>query len=296
MTQQSAAERAPAVGGFVYPLHVLSENAPPLISPTTTTATPPMVRDIGFADLRAGLAQGWADFTAHRTDVMFLCLLYPALGLVLFRFAIGHQVLALLFPLAAGFALIGPVAATGLYEMSRRLELGETVTWRTAFAVLHARAFGAIAVLGCLFAALFVIWLQVALAIYEVFLGNAAPASFGDFLRQVFATRAGWYMIVEGNLVGFCFAVIAFAFGALSFPMLIDGRFGRSTGERMSLALGTSLHAMLMNPGPMLAWGLLVAVSVIVASVPFFLGLVVVLPVLGHATWHLYRRTVGDAA
>ena len=295
MAERSTAERAPAVGGFVYPLHVLSENAPPLLSPATTGA-PPAIRTIGFADLRAALVQGWADFTAHRTDVMFLCLLYPVLGLVLFRFAIGHQVLALLFPLAAGFALIGPVAGTGLYEMSRRLEKGEPVTWRTAFAVLHARAFGAIAVLGCLFAALFVIWLQVALGIYEVFLGSAAPESFGGFLHQVFATRAGWFMILEGNLVGFCFAVIAFAFGALSFPMLIDGRFGRSTGERMSLALGTSLHAVVMNPVPMLAWGLLVAVSLIVASVPFFLGLVVVLPVLGHATWHLYRRAVGDAA
>lgn len=292
MAEHLATEQTPAVGGFVYPWHLLHETVAGVPTTAGVTSARPRVRRIGMRDISLALARGWQDFAAHRTDVMYLCLLYPVLGLILSRAAIGHQVLALLFPLAAGFALIGPLAGTGLYEMSRRLEAGERVSWRTPFTVLLAPGFAAIAVLGLLFAALFVIWLQVALAIYELFLGTAVPASAGAFLARVFTTSAGWHMIIEGNLIGLAFAVVAFAVGVMSFPMLIDGRFGRSIGERLSLAVGTSLRAVLANPGPMFAWGLIVAAGLILGSVPFFLGLVVVLPVLGHATWHLYRRVV----
>jgi uncharacterized membrane protein len=294
MAENPATEREPTVGGFVHPLQVLNENLPPGPAPAATVLVRPRVRRIGLADLREALARGWQDFSAHRTDVMFLCLLYPVLGLVLFRAAIGYEVLALLFPLAAGFALIGPLAGTGLYEMSRRMEAGEEVSWRTPFAVLRARGFGPILVLGLLFAALFVIWLQTALAIYQIFLGPEVPPSFGAFLAQVFTTRAGWYMIVEGNLVGLLFAIVALCVGVVSFPMLIDGRFGRTGGEMLSLAVATSLRAVFANPVPMAAWGLIVAACLIVGSVPFFLGLVVAVPVLGHATWHLYRRVVAS--
>ncbi len=287
-----AGTQAPAMGGFVYPWQVLTDHLPPAEAPGQVLTVRPAVQRIGVSDLGAALAQGWRDFSGHRTDVMFLCLVYPVLGLVLFRAAIGYDVLALLFPLAAGFALIGPLAGTGLYEMNRRLERGEAASWRTPFAVLRARALGAIVVLGVAFAALFIVWLQVALAIYELFLGNAVPDSVGSFLASVFGTRAGWHMIIEGNLIGLLFAIVAFTLGALSFPMLIDGRFGRSTGERLGLAIGTSIRAVLANPLPMAAWGVIVAACLIAGSVPFFLGLVIVLPVLGHATWHLYRRVI----
>ncbi len=292
MTKNSAPENEPAVGGFSYPFRLLGERFAGADRAQAVVATRPELRRIGVGDLGAALQDGWHDFVAHRTDVMFLCLLFPVLGLLLSRAVIGHDVLALLFPLAAGFALVGPVAGTGLYEMSRRIEAGEAVSWRTAFTVLLARGFGPILLLGVLYAALFVIWLQVALAIYEHFAGAAPPASVDAFLRHVFATAAGWRMIVVGNLVGLLFAIVAFAVGVVSFPMLIDGRFGRSGGEMLSLAVGTSLAAVRANPLPLALWGVIVAVCLLVASVPFFLGLVVVMPVLGHATWHLYRRLV----
>ncbi len=293
MVTDSARDSEPAVGGFSYPFRLLGERfgaAPP---PDAILAQRPAVCRIGTGDLGAALRRGWKDFAANRTDVMFLCLLYPVIGLVLSRAAIGYEFLALLFPLAAGFALVGPVAGTGLYEMSRRIEQGEAVSWRTAFAVARTRGFGAIVLLGVLYAALFVIWLQVALAIYEHFLGETPPATAGEFLHQVFGTEAGWQMIVVGNLVGLVFAIVAFTVGVVSFPMLIDGRFGRSGGEMLSFAVSTSLAAVRANPLTMALWGLIVAALLIVGSVPFFLGLVVVMPVLGHATWHLYRRLTG---
>jgi uncharacterized membrane protein len=292
MAEKFPTARGAAVGGFTYPLQLLRETFGRGRDLAIPLAARPELRRIGLHDLREALARGWNDFAGHRTDVMFLCLLYPVLGLVLSRAAIGYGVLPLLFPLAAGFALVGPLAGTGLYEMSRRLEAGEDVSWRTAFKVLYTPGFGPIVLLGLLFAALFVIWLQAALAIYQMFLGSIPPASAASFLHDVFATAAGWRMIIVGNLVGLVFAVVAFALGVVSFPMLIDGRFGRSAGERLSLAVLTSLRAVARNPVPMAVWGLIVAASLVVGSVPFFLGLVVVMPVLGHATWHLYRRLI----
>ena len=293
MVTDPAADGEPAVGGFSYPFRLLGERFGAAGSPDAIIADRPQVRRIGIGDLGAALRQGWSDFAANRTDVMVLCVLYPVIGLVLSRAAIGYEVLALLFPLAAGFALVGPLAGTGLYEMSRRIEAGEAVSWRTAFAVTRTRGFGPIVLLGVGYAALFVIWLQAALAIYEHYLGAAPPASTVGFLHGVFATSAGWRMILVGDLVGLVFAIVAFTVGVVSFPMLIDGRYGRSGGEMLSFAVSTSLAAVRANPLPMALWGLIVAACLLVGSVPFFLGLVVVMPVLGHATWHLYRRLIG---
>ena len=285
-------DTAPVVGGFLHPLNTLRGTGPGETGPTTILTTRPDIRRIDLADLGASLAEGWRDFAAHRTDVMMLCVLYPVIGLVLLRAAIGYEVLALLFPLAAGFALLGPLAATGIYEMNRRMEAGEAVSWHTVFAVARARGIGAVLVLGLLFVALFVVWLQVALAIYQGFLGDAVPPSVNAFLAGVFGTHAGWRMIVAGDLAGLLFAIVALAVGTFAFPMLIDGRHGRTTGERLSLAVGTSLRAAWKNPLPVAVWGLVVAAGLVLGTIPFFLGLVVVLPVLWHATWHLYRRVV----
>ena len=283
-------EPAPAVGGFLHPFSKLHGNREAVTAPPLTTR--PEVRRIGLADLRTALAAGWRDYAGHRSDVAMLCVLYPALGLILARAAYGYHFLALLFPLAAGFALLGPLAATGLYEMNRRIEAGEQVTWLTAFAVLRARGFAAVLVLGLMFGVMFIVWLQLAELIYEAFLGGAAPHSLAAFLTGVFATRAGWQMIVVGDLVGLGFAIVALVVGTFAFPMLIDGRHGRDTGERMTLAVVTSLHAAAANPVPLAAWGLIVAALLVLGSIPLFLGLVVVVPVLGHATWHLYRRVL----
>jgi uncharacterized membrane protein len=246
----------------------------------------PAIRRVAVRDLRAILARGLADFSAFRTDVIFLCVIYPVVGLVLARLAFGYDLLPLIFPLASGFALIGPFAGVGLYEMSRRREAGADVTWADTVKVVRSPSFGAIVLLGLLLMAIFLLWLLAAEAIYQMTLGPAPPVSIGSFIRDVFATSPGWTMIGVGCGVGFLFAVLAFGISVVSFPLLLDREAGVDT------AILTSIRAVIANPAAMAVWGLIVAGGLVIGSIPFFLGLIVVMPVLGHSTWHLYRAVV----
>lgn len=212
----------------------------------------PAIHRIGAADLQYALAKGFEDFGAHRTDVVFLCVLYPVIGLILARLAFGYGLLQLLFPLAAGFALVGPFAAVGLNEMSRRREQGIEASWADAFGVLRSPSIGAIALLGLLLIEIFLLWLLAAQAIYDLTLGPAPPASIASFIHDLFATRAGWALIIVGVWVGFLFAVAVLAISVVSFPMLLDQNVGLGTAVR------TSILAVVLNQGPMARWGLIV--------------------------------------
>ncbi|MGE0563081.1 MAG: DUF2189 domain-containing protein [Pseudolabrys sp.] len=249
------------------------------------------VRRIGVADLKEALSKGFDDFMAMPSHAMFLCVVYPLLGLLLARLAFGYSVLPLLFPIASGFALVGPVAALGLYEMSRRREAGQPVSIGDAFDVLKSSSIGAIAVLSLLLLAVFCLWLAVANAIYIAYFGYAQPTSIEAFLRDVLTTQAGWSMMLVGNAVGFCFAVVVLTIGVVSFPLLLDRDVGAA------VALSTSIRAVAANPVIMALWGVIVAALLVMGTLPALLGLTVVLPVLGHATWHLYRKVVdaGDS-
>ncbi len=249
-------------------------------------AARPAVRRIELADLGDVLAKGLRDFGACRTDVIFLAVVYPVAGLVLARLAFGYDMLPLLFPLASGFALVGPVAAVGLYEMSRRREQGLDISWADAFGVVRSPAFGAIFVLGLALLIIFGLWLLAADLIYRLTLGPEPPASAAGFLRDVFTTAAGWAMIVLGVGVGFLFAVLVLTISVVSFPLLLDRDVG------LGVAVGTSIRAVAANPGPMAVWGLIIAAGLVLGSIPLLVGLIVVMPVLGHATWHLYRKVV----
>jgi uncharacterized membrane protein len=246
----------------------------------------PSIRRLELSDLGDALAKGLDDFAAYRTDVIFLCAIYPIAGLILARLAFGYDMLPLLFPLASGFALIGPFAAVGLYEISRQRERGNIVTWNDAFAVLHSNSLGAIVVLGLLLMAIFLMWLGAAMAIYTLTLGPEPPASIASFARAVFTTDVGWALIILGVGIGFLFAVLVLTISVVSFPLLLDREVGLRT------AVATSMRAVMTNPGPMAIWGLIVAGGLVVGSIPLFLGLIIVMPVLGHATWHLYRKVV----
>jgi uncharacterized membrane protein len=246
----------------------------------------PAVCQIKTADLRDVLMKGLGDFGAYRTDVIFLCLIYPVVGLMLTWLTFGQEMLPLLFPLASGFALVGPVAAVGLYEMSRRREQGIRITWVDAFGASRSPGFGAILVLGLVLLAIFLLWLLAAYVIYQVTVGPEPPASIAAFARDVFTTSAGWTMIVLGVGVGFLFALLVLAISVVSFPLLLDRDVGLHTAVR------TSIRAVAANPGPMAVWGLIVAGGLVIGSIPAFLGLIFVVPVLGHATWHLYRKVV----
>jgi len=250
------------------------------------TAAAPVIRTIGLSELHRALQRGWEDFKAVPTHAIILCIIYPVLGLMLARAVHGYSVIPLLFPLAAGFALIGPFAAVGLYEMSRRRERGEQATAWDALEVVRSPSFGAMLGLGVLLLALFVTWVATAQALYIAAFGYEGATGIYDFATRVLTTAPGWWLIVVGCGVGFLFALVALCISVVSFPLMLDRH--ASAGE----AMVTSLRAVARNPVPMAAWGLIVAVLLALGTLPFFLGLAVVIPLLGHATWHLYRETI----
>jgi uncharacterized membrane protein len=250
---------------------------------------PPVVRRIRFADLKDALAKGIDDFKAMPSHALFLCLIYPVVGMVLGAATFGYGLIPLAYPLVAGFALLGPLAAIGLYDLSRRRELGLPTDISRSFEIIHLPSFGAIVALGLLLMAIFLLWLGVAHWIYVANMGSAPISSINEFARAILNTPEGFRVIVIGNAVGFLFALTVFTIGVVSFPLLLDRDVGAVE------AVLTSYRAVRRNPIVMAAWGLIVAGSLLIGSLPFLLGLTVVMPVLGHTTWHLYRKVVeGD--
>ena len=257
-----------------------------IILPADAALEVPEVRSIGPKDLKDALAKGLEDFWAMPTHVVFLGLIYPIAGIAIGRATLGYDIIPLLYPLAAGFALIGPFAAIGLYELSRRREMGLDTSWKHAFDVRHSPSFRAIVIVGLLLLAIFGVWLAVAHAIYVANFGYREPASLLAFAQNVLTTPEGHNLILLGNAVGFLFAVLAFSLSVVSFPLLLDRNVGAA------VAIITSVRTILKNPATMALWGLIVAFGLVIGFLPFFLGLAVVMPVLGHATWHLYRKVV----
>lgn len=246
----------------------------------------PQVRRLEVADLSASLRKGFADFGAARDDVVFIAVIYPLAGLVLGALAMRYELLPMVFPLLSGFALVGPLAAIGLYEISRRRERGERVSWMDALGVFRSPAIGSIVEMGLILLALFALWLATAYEISLLAFGEGPPVTVQSFVNQVFATGGGWAMIGIGIGVGFLFAVLVLAISVVSFPLLLDRHVD------LDVAIRTSLEVVAKNPGIMALWGLIVASALVLGSLPALVGLIVVIPVLGHATWHLYRRAV----
>jgi uncharacterized membrane protein len=257
-----------------------------VIAGADATPAHPIVRKIGWVDLKDALVKGFEDFLAMPSHLLFIGLLYPIFGICLAALSFTNNALPLLFPLVSGFALLGPFAAIGLYEISRRRELGVETTWRHAFDVLQSPSIPAILALGLLLMVIFLCWLTVAQMLYEALFGPVPPESYPAFLREVLTTSKGWILIVLGHALGFVFAAIVLSISVISFPLLLDRDVGAA------VAVQTSIRAVLANPLMMTAWGLIVAAALILGSVPLFVGLVIVVPVLGHATWHLYRRLI----
>jgi uncharacterized membrane protein len=246
----------------------------------------PATRRLTAADLRDALQKGWDDLAAMRSDVLFACMLYPAMGAVLLGLATQGNLTHLLFPVLSGFALVGPVAALGLYELSRRREAGADVSWGAMFDVLRNPRFPRILMLSLFNGVIFMVWLLLADAIHAATLGSERVLDMGALLSEAMTTPAGWVMIVVGTGVGFVLAAAVLAVSVISFPLLLD------RNVTLPVAVMTSVQVARENPVVIATWGLIVAGGLVLGIVPLLLGLVVVLPVLGHATWHLYRRAV----
>ena len=245
----------------------------------------PHDRRIGPADLKNLVTKGFDVFIALPTFSFFLVAIYPVIGLILFWVTFGLDMMQLAFPLIAGFALIGPLAAIGLYELSRRREKGLDVSL-AALEDIHSPCLRGIFALGVVLMGLLFVWLTAAMSVYRLCFGNWVPASVAEFANQVLTTPAGWTMILLGCSIGLILGIIAFSISVVSIPLLLDRDVGFAT------AVETSVRAVLANPKTMALWGLVVAGTLLVGSLPFLIGLVVVFPVLGHSTWHLYRAVV----
>jgi cytochrome c oxidase subunit 2 len=255
--------------------------------------SPPLVvHRIAVSDLKEVLIKGFDDFGAYRTDIIFLIVIYPIISLVIVTASFNQELIPLLFPLASGSVIMGPFVGIFLYEMSRRRELNlarhheDKHSWGNALSVLRSRNLGAIMMLGLILAGMYLVWLGIAWWLYRALSGPQPLYSFSGFVRDLFLTQGGWWLIVLGCGVGFLFAVLALMITAVSFPLMLDRQVGLIT------AVTTSIRAAIVNPIPMAAWGLTVVGGLVLGAIPLFIGLVIIMPVLCHATWHLYRKVV----
>jgi uncharacterized membrane protein len=250
----------------------------------------PLIRSITTDDLRDALRQGAADFWAKPSHYIMLAVIYPIVGIVLTVWMNGWYTWPLLYPLVGGFALIGPFAALPLYEVSRRREMGEEISWSEAMGVIRSPAMGSIMALGVMLFVLFTLWLWSAQALYQSLFSSAPPFSLPELLVQIVTEPSGMILLIAGTALGALFALVVLATTVIAFPLLLD----RDAGAYV--AVETSFRAFLKNPIPMLAWGVIVGAGLFIGSLPLFVGLALVIPIFGHSTWHLYRKLVEPAS
>lgn len=248
-----------------------------------TRAAPQVVGDLAWSDLRAALAAGWSDFLAMPRFGMFFGGVYVIAGLAIGWAALAGGNPTWLIPAIAGFPLIAPFVAVGLYEASRRRAAGEPLAWRAVLGALKGHGDDQILSMGVIVFVAFSFWMIVAHAIFAVFVGESG---MGRDPLAALLTPSGLAMLGVGSAVGGVMAFAFYAMTVMSLPLLVDRKVDFLT------AIIASLSAVRRNFAVMLGWAVIIAVLLIAALIPAFLGLMVALPVLGHATWHLYARTV----
>jgi uncharacterized membrane protein len=243
-----------------------------------------VARNLAWDDLEAALAAGWRDFREFPRFGLFFGGIYVGAGLLLGWSLLTGGALAWLVPAAAGFPLLAPFCAVGLYDVSRRREAGLPLHWRAVLGALRGRGDEQILSFGVIIFVAFGFWLMIAHAIFAIFQSDSGT----DGLAFLF-TSTGLAMLAFGSAVGALLALGFYAVTVVSLPMLIDRDVDFMT------AIITSLSCMRANSRMLLIWAVLIAIVLFMAMLPAFLGLLVALPVLGHATWHLYRRLVAPA-
>ena len=248
------------------------------------------VRKITDEDLRFSLRQGYEDFGDLRGDLFFAGLIYTVIGLAAVVMTTSAPLMPFFFPVVAGVALLGPVAAVGFYELARRRENGEEVHWFNFIDVRKRPSLDDMSMVAGLLLVIFVGWLLAAGALYALIFGWATPTSLGGFVAMVFTTPKGWALIAAGAVVGAIFGWLVLALSVVSLPMLVDCDL--SAAEAVSVSWRAS-HA---NKREMVRWGLVVTALLVLGSIPLFVGLAFVLPWLGYSTWHLYTRLIDREA
>lgn len=260
-----------------------------LMSDTPARPALPEVRAIAAADIRASLAEGWRDFSRAPLISGFFGLVYAAGGIGLYLAASELAMGWIVYPMMLGFALIGPFVAVGLYEISRRLDRGERPGWGPVLSVIWAQRQREIAWMGFVMLFVLVVWMYQVRILIALFLGLEPFHGFEDMIRVLFTTQAGLTFLAVGHVIGAILALVVFSLTVVSIPLLLDRDVDIVT------AMITSVKAVTTNAGVMLGWGLVVTALLFISAAPAFVGLIVSLPLLGHATWRLYRRVVVPA-
>jgi uncharacterized membrane protein len=249
----------------------------------------PVVRRIGTADIAEALTLGLRDFQARPLYGLAFGLIYVLGGIAILLCLTAFGMVYLVYPLAAGFALIGPFVAIGLYEVSRRRETGQPLSIGALWSTITSR--GEVGWMAFVTVFFFIIWMYQVRLLIALLLGlNASFSSIREFITVVLTTNEGLLFLAIGNLDGAALCLILFSLTVVSFPLLLERDVDFVT------AMVTSVRAVVMNPVPMIGWAAVIVILLIVSALPYFLGLIVTLPVLGHATWHLYRRVVEPVA
>ena len=249
----------------------------------------PVVRSITAGDIAEALGEGLRDFQAVPLYGLAFGALYAAGGIAILLCLMAFGLVYLAYPLAAGFAMIGPFVATGLYEVSRRRETGQAISIGAIWATVKAR--GEIGWMAFVTLFVFVVWMYQVRLLIALLIGlHASFSSLREFITLVLTTNEGLLFLAIGNAVGAALSLILFSLTVVSFPLLLDRDVDFVT------AMVTSVRAVVKSPVPMIGWAAVIVVLLAVSAIPYFLGLVVTLPVLGHATWHLYRRIIAPVA
>ncbi|HEX3676501.1 MAG TPA: DUF2189 domain-containing protein [Sphingomicrobium sp.] len=244
------------------------------------------VRTITDEDLRLSLRQGWEDFGDLRGDIFFAGVIYTLIGLAAVVMTTSAPLIPFFFPVVAGVALLGPIAAVGFYELARQREKGRDVHWYNFLDVRKLASLDDMGIVAGLLLLIFLGWLLAAGLLYALIFGWATPTSVGGFLSMIFTTPRGWTLIIAGAVAGAFFGWFVLALSVVSLPMLVDCDI--SAAE----AVSASWRATHANKGEMVRWGILVTALLVLGSIPAFVGLAFVLPWLGYSTWHLYTRLI----
>lgn len=254
---------------------------------TTKTDTPQRVelREITGADVLAALGAGLRDFAAAPVMSLFFGAVFSVIGIVISYLVVIHASSYWVLPIAAGFPLIGPFAAVGLYEMSRRLEAGEPLGWGTVLGAVVRESRLQLASYAFVTLFVFLIWVYLAHLIFALSFG-LKPLTNVMTSADLLLTGAGLTMLGVGVIVGGAISALLFSISVISVPMLLERDIDVVT------AMVHSVRSVLKNTGAMVFWGAIIAVMCAIAMLPMFVGMILVFPVLGHASWHVYRRAV----
>lgn len=247
--------------------------------------TDPVVRQIAIADIVEALGRGLRDFQGAPLYGLVFGALYAIGGILIVLSLTALGMVYLAYPIAAGFALVGPFVAIGLYQVSRARENGETPTFRMIWSTMRSRS--EIGWMAFVTVFIFIMWMYQVRFLMALFLGlNASFSSLSEFMTVVLTTSEGLMFLGVGNIIGALLAVALFSLTVISFPLVLDRDVDIVT------AMITSIRTVAASPFVMLGWAGVIGAVLLLSALPFFLGLVVTLPVLGHATWHLYRRAI----